>query len=475
MKYEEYYEITSQLIGQGAFSQVFLAIRKIDNQKVAVKISNRNSQISQQEKNVLKSLKSISHRNVIKILDIFESGSVLFIFLEYCTGGSLFEMMLLRNKIDEQKIVNIITQVAKGLQFLHQQNIVHRDIKPENILRQFEQNEEIYKITDFGLSSIKSDRMTTQGVGTAYYVAPEILEGFGYNKSVDIWAMGLILDELIHGTPFFNGKSEEEVHYKIKVENYQIRNKEYQQANIFERRKEIIKNVLNGCLNKDPKQRKDLDYIVAKLNEYQIDSPIQEQKFQNNDRYFAQDISTFNNLETTQVFQQPESDFKYCPYHHLLIRYRMPTNKETQFGCEKCISNFGILEIKEYKDIVQAAYNELSSQQIDIQEQSILQESLKYLQKFHILKESAKLTLELRYIIQQQITQYKVEHSQKLNDLKNLNNAKWIDDALITQKSTQNKIVAYIQMITNERKELIIKNCIKFIRDQLIFLKDKLK
>lgn len=62
--------------------------------------------------------------------------------------------------------------------------------------------------------------MTTQGVGTAYYVAPEILEGCGYNKSVDIWAMGLILDELIHGTPFFNGKSEEEVHYKIKMDNY---------------------------------------------------------------------------------------------------------------------------------------------------------------------------------------------------------------------------------------------------------------
>jgi calcium-dependent protein kinase len=70
---------------------------------------------------------------------------------------------------------------------------------------------EIYKITDFGLSSVKLDRMTTTKVGTAYYVAPEILEKQQYDKSVDIWALGLIFDELLHRTPFYNGVTEEEV------------------------------------------------------------------------------------------------------------------------------------------------------------------------------------------------------------------------------------------------------------------------
>jgi len=71
---------------------------------------------------------------------------------------------------------------------------VHRDIKPENVLIQFEDGKFRYKITDFGLSSVKDQGMTTTKVGTAYYVAPEIfdarLENEGYDRSVDIWALG---------------------------------------------------------------------------------------------------------------------------------------------------------------------------------------------------------------------------------------------------------------------------------------------
>ena len=79
---------------------------------------------------------------------------------------------------------------------MHSKNIVHRDIKPENVLIQYEEGKTRYKITDFGLSSVKDKGMTTTKVGTAYYVAPEIfdrrLETEGYDKSVDIWALGYL-------------------------------------------------------------------------------------------------------------------------------------------------------------------------------------------------------------------------------------------------------------------------------------------
>ena len=85
----------------------------------------------------------------------------------------------------------------------------------------------MYKITDFGLSSSKDERMMTTKVGTAYYVAPEILDGRvhldGYDKGVDVWALGLMLDELLHGKPFYNGTTEEEIFGKIRAENYYIR------------------------------------------------------------------------------------------------------------------------------------------------------------------------------------------------------------------------------------------------------------
>lgn len=74
--------------------------------------------------------------------------------------------------------------------------MTHRDIKPENVLRQYDDNGmEVFKITDFGLSSFKENGMTTTKIGTAYYVAPEILDGRvqrdgGYDKTIDIWALG---------------------------------------------------------------------------------------------------------------------------------------------------------------------------------------------------------------------------------------------------------------------------------------------
>jgi calcium-dependent protein kinase len=100
--------------------------------------------------------------------------------------------------LPEESCVEIILQVAKGLDFLHSINIVHRDIKPENVLKQIgKDGKETYKITDFGLSSNREKLMTSK-IGTAYYVAPEILDGRaeregGYDKSVDVWALGYLL------------------------------------------------------------------------------------------------------------------------------------------------------------------------------------------------------------------------------------------------------------------------------------------
>jgi calcium-dependent protein kinase len=86
--------------------------------------------------------------------------------------------------------------------------------------------------------------MTTK-VGTAYYVAPEILDyrvNFdGYDRTVDIWALGLVFDELLHGSPFYNGTSEEEVFSKIKNDHYFIRDSTYRESTIFDLRKYTIK------------------------------------------------------------------------------------------------------------------------------------------------------------------------------------------------------------------------------------------
>jgi calcium-dependent protein kinase len=102
--------------------------------------------------------------------------------------------------------------------------------------------------------------MTTVKVGTAYYVAPEILDGHGYDKSVDIWALGLMFDELLHGTPFYNGNSEEEVFKKIRHDPFIIRNKKYYDHQ--DDRKTIIQHILIGMIERDPIKRRDLTWIL---------------------------------------------------------------------------------------------------------------------------------------------------------------------------------------------------------------------
>ena len=101
--------------------------------------------------------------------------------------------------------------------------------------------------------------MTTTKVGTAYYVAPEILDGKGYDKSVDIWAMGLMLDELLHGSPFYNGNSEEEVFKKIRSDTYTVRNTKFA---VFDEKRNILKKILIGSIERDPLKRKDLNWIL---------------------------------------------------------------------------------------------------------------------------------------------------------------------------------------------------------------------
>ena len=107
--------------------------------------------------------------------------------------------------------------------------------------------------------------MTTK-VGTAYYVAPEILDGRviqdGYDRTVDTWALGLMMDELLHGSPFYNGTTEEEVFAKIRNDLYFIRDPVYSEATKSQYKQYIIKQVLFGSVVRDPAKRKDLRQII---------------------------------------------------------------------------------------------------------------------------------------------------------------------------------------------------------------------
>ncbi|CAD8067089.1 unnamed protein product [Paramecium primaurelia] len=484
-EYEQYYETKNQLLGQGAFSQVFLGVKKSNQQQVAVKISNRNVAICQQEKMILLQLSQFKHQNVIQLFDIFDQPEALYIVQEYCPGGTLYEMMITKSFTEEQ-IVNIALQIASGLNFLHSKNIVHRDIKPENILRYVDkQGFEIYKITNFGLCSVKLDRMTTTKVGTAYYVAPEILYKQQYDKSVDIWALGLIIDELIHKTPFYNGDTEEEVFGKIRSINYIIRDKQYAKPAILDNKKNLIKNILINSIQKDPTLRKDLNWIIQTLNEYQQQTP--HSSYQKDNRNLSLNSQT-TSCEQIQISQIPVysvdlQQIDECPYHLLPIKYKIPGRDDNIItnACQKCLQSYGIFYYSEFQQYLRQTNVELVSFSIELyfSQNEIIIEALKILNQFKLIQEKENLISELRNIVVKHNQILKLEYIQYQDDIQSMNvNAKWINNALkMNQKISKdmpNKIIQYLISRCQERKEISLQECRQFIKEQLKLLQQYL-
>ena len=160
-------------------------------------LSTQNAKEFLNETNILK---KINHPNIIKYYDGFTNKHTFYLILEYAEFGDL------RKVIDEHKRNNImfkqdeilfyVHQIAKSISYIHSKNILHRDIKPENI---FICKDNVVKLGDFGISKelSASINFTTTGLGTPYYVSPEICKGEKYNHKSDIWAFGCLIYEML--------------------------------------------------------------------------------------------------------------------------------------------------------------------------------------------------------------------------------------------------------------------------------------
>jgi serine/threonine protein kinase len=137
-----------------------------------------------------------------------------FLVMEYCPGGDLFSYMEKRDfKIPEHRAASLVHKLMTAIYFLHSFGIVHRDIKPENVMMTDSTDESDIRLLDFGLSKIIGPNETcVEPFGTLAYVAPEVLLERPYNKSVDIWSLGIVTYLLLTGClPFDDEKSEKEV------------------------------------------------------------------------------------------------------------------------------------------------------------------------------------------------------------------------------------------------------------------------
>lgn len=138
-------------------------------------------------------LSQLDHPNVLKIFEIFDEDDCIYLVLELLAGGELFDRIVEKESYSEKEAAETIRPLVDALRYCHQLGIIHRDLKPENILYQTEEDSSIIKITDFGLARFVQNELATTACGTPNYVAPEIIEGHGYGKEVDVWSIGVII------------------------------------------------------------------------------------------------------------------------------------------------------------------------------------------------------------------------------------------------------------------------------------------
>lgn len=196
-----------QLLGTGAFADVYLAFNRLDNKKYAIKVLDKQKMASANIKSsfVKKEIEihsSISHPYIVPLKCYKETPSNYQIVMDLAKNGSLYsKLKKMNNGFSEESAFKYFTQTCSAIYFLHKNRLSHRDIKPENLL--LDENNNI-KLCDFSwCTKIDPKKPFNDFCGTYEYMAPEIIKKDLYDEKVDVWALGVLLYELLHGkSPF---------------------------------------------------------------------------------------------------------------------------------------------------------------------------------------------------------------------------------------------------------------------------------
>jgi len=250
-------------LGTGSFATVKLGTALTDDgvegggkgSTWAVKIINKKN-LDKEDEDALEAeitiMQTVKHQNIIKLREVFHTPKHVYMVMEVCNGGELFDRIVEKEHYSEADAAKVICKVAHALHYCHTRDdpIVHRDLKPENLLLTSSEDDADVKIADFGLAKIlNSETMMQTACGTPGYVAPEILEVQPYDKQVDAWSLGVITYILLCGFPPFYDENNAALFASIKEGKFDFPSPYWD--NISEEAKDFIQ-----CLLKvDPAER----------------------------------------------------------------------------------------------------------------------------------------------------------------------------------------------------------------------------
>ena len=238
---EDEYIVDPRILGSGQHGSVRGCIKRSTGEGYAVK-SMRKDDPSLDPRAIVREvelLRELNHESVIRLVGVYEDERYVHLITDLCVGGELFDRIVRRSSshssssssdprddaeddvpcFGEDEAANVIRQILEGVSHMHDNGIVHRDIKPENVMfvtshdddderRPSSSSSMMVKLIDLGLSrrhDVDVDAPMRSLVGTPYYIAPEVLRRAGYDRSCDLWSIGIVTYVLLCGYPPFNG------------------------------------------------------------------------------------------------------------------------------------------------------------------------------------------------------------------------------------------------------------------------------
>eukprot|EP00039_Didymoeca_costata_P013803 m.215105 g.215105 ORF g.215105 m.215105 type:complete len:580 (+) comp15875_c0_seq4:148-1887(+) len=211
-----------QNVGKGSYGEVSLVRCRADKKKYVLKriemrsSSEREQAMALQEASLMSSL---HHPNVVTYRESFVASGNLYICMGFCEGGDLHQRIELQKVsakvyLKESQIMEWTIQIALGLQYLHEQNILHRDLKTQNI---FLTKKKIIKVGDLGIARVldSKEAMATTVIGTPYYMSPELFSNVPYNHKSDVWSFGCCVYEMASLRQAFNAKDLNSLRCKV--------------------------------------------------------------------------------------------------------------------------------------------------------------------------------------------------------------------------------------------------------------------
>src|ERR1700677_3074601 len=210
------YRMISRL-GSGGMADVYLAEDQLLGRQLAVKLLHHHfaedQEFVERFRREASSAAGLSHPNIVAIFDRGEWNGTYYIAMEYVAGRSLKTVVREQGALDPAAAIDIVTQVLRAARFAHKRGVIHRDLKPHNVILDEEGRA---RVTDFGIAKAGASDMTLTGsiMGTAQYLSPEQAQGHTVSGRSDLYAVGIILYELLTGSVPFDGETAVAIAFK---------------------------------------------------------------------------------------------------------------------------------------------------------------------------------------------------------------------------------------------------------------------